>query len=82
MSTPPVPLTGPEPDLAINNVIVREQPVFSPGGGIGRTTTVTYFVGAHGPFTLNYPPSKFSPEKARSDMEHQAVELRRLLTGM
>lgn len=82
MSTTPIPLTGPQPDLTINNVQVREQPVFSASGAIGRQTTVTYFVGTHGPFTLTYNPSAFSVDKARSDMEHQAVELRRLLTGM
>ncbi|MGH9402860.1 MAG: hypothetical protein ACRD2P_12220 [Terriglobia bacterium] len=80
-SSPAIPL-GPTPDLQINNVQVREQPVFSPSGAIGRNTVVTFFVGAHGPFTLNYPPAQFTPEKVRADMDHQAVELRRLLTGM
>lgn len=82
MGTTSVPLTGPQPDLTINNVSVREQPVFSPSGAIGRNTVVTYFVGTHGPFTLTYQPNQFSPEKARSDMETQVVNLRRLLTGM
>lgn len=82
MSMTPAPPAGPQPNLQINNVQVREQPVFSQSGAIGRNVVVTYFVGTHGPFTLTYPPNSFSTDKARSDMEHQAVELRRLLTGM
>ncbi len=74
-------MNGPTPDLEIKNVIVRSQPTFSPGGAIGQQVVVTYYVGDHGPFHLQYEPKMFTPEKARADMEHQVVQLRRLLTG-
>ncbi|MGH9770414.1 MAG: hypothetical protein ACRD4Q_01730 [Candidatus Acidiferrales bacterium] len=80
--TPGANIGGPQPDLTINNVQVREQPVFSPTGAIGRQTVVSFFVGSHGPFTLTYSPAQFSEEKVRADMDHQVVVLRRLLTGM
>ena len=69
------------PNLTIQNVMVRQQPTFSQTGAIGQQVVVTFYAGIHGPFTLRYSPQQFTPEKARADMEHQAVELRRLLTG-
>lgn len=69
------------PNLEIHDVNLRSQPTFGLGGSIGQQYVLTYYVGTHGPFTLRYSPQQYTPEKARSDMEHQAVELRRLITG-
>lgn len=74
-------MAGVVPNLEIHDVIVRSQPTFSAGGAIGQQVLVTYYVGDHGPFTLQYSPQMFTPEIARADMEHQQVQLRRLLTG-
>lgn len=74
-------MDGPTPDLTIHDIVVKSSPTFSPSGAIGQQVVVTYYVGDHGPFTLQYAPKDFSPEKARAAMEHQQVELRRLITG-
>lgn len=74
-------MAGTIPNLEVHDVVVRQQPTFSQGGAIGQQVVVSYMVGDHGPFTLTYSPQEFTPEAARSAMDHQAVQLRRLLTG-
>lgn len=67
--------------LSVHDVVVQQQPRFGPGGSVQTVTLVSFFVGAHGPFRLEYQPTQATAEKINGDIDHQVVELRRILEG-
>ena len=68
-----------EPNLELHDVRIREAPLFSPAGGVQRTTILEFFVGPHGPFLRQLASAEATPERLRSLMDTQQAELRRLL---
>lgn len=68
-------------DLKLRDVMVHDRPHYGPGNAITSETVVTYYVGAHGPFTDVYPAPEYTPEKARAAMEARMAGLHTLLAG-
>ncbi len=64
--------------LAIHDVTVGDQTVFTPTGAAGIKTVVTFYVGVHGPFRLEYDKEAATAEAITHDMNSQVVKLRQL----
>ena len=57
---------------------IREGAVLGENGKSEAKIIVTFSVGAHGPFTLNFPKDGFDPIKARADVTAFAEKLKQL----
>jgi hypothetical protein len=73
----------PTDDLTPNSIQVREQNSFGPTGAAAHQKIVTYFVGAHGPFTLTYDAATFNVDQLKTDIRKEVANLQSLseLTG-
>lgn len=67
-------------DLQAHDVTIRQQPQFTPGGTVAVHTLVTFYVGNHGPFTLDYAPGHYSPEAVTTDIGKRVRELQTITT--
>lgn len=67
-------------DYNIHDVQVRDAPRFGIGGAITQQTTVTFYIGDHGPFTLNYAQGTATSQQIRADMDSKVRDLR-TITG-
>ena len=65
-------------DLKVRDVIVKDDVDFSPSSFGKPLTTVTFFVGTHGPFRLQYPKDQATDVRINSDIDSQVVKLRRI----
>lgn len=68
-------------DLAVKNLTQSEQPYFGPGGITKKQTRVTFYVGAHGPFTLTYDEGQGTTDRIQADINAKVRELRVLTTS-
>lgn len=66
-------------ELNVHDVVIKDDVDFRPQT-FGKTiTTVTFLVGSHGPFRLQYPKDQATSDRINSDIDSQVVELRRVL---
>lgn len=63
-------------DYAVHDVTVRDTPTFGLGGNIAMKTTVTFYVGVHGPFQLTYNKDQATAATIQNDINEQARTLR------
>lgn len=68
-------------DLKVHDVLVTEDADFRPRSFGQVITKVTFYVGDHGPFRLSYPKDQATSQRIQTDIDHQVVELRRVLEG-
>ena len=68
-------------ELKVHDVQISEVPSFGLRGQTAFKKVLTFFVGSHGPFVREYPPGQGDTAQMRADIEHQVVELRRLVEG-
>jgi hypothetical protein len=68
-------------DLTVHDVQVKDDVDFSPLNFGKARTTVTFWVGSHGPFRLSYAKEQATSTQIKSDIDHQVVELRRITAG-
>jgi hypothetical protein len=71
---------GAQEDLIVHDIKVADAPFFGATGNVSKRTRVTFFVGNHGPFTLEYDPQQATTEKIQSDINSQVQQLR-IVTG-
>lgn len=65
-------------DLSVQNIQVSTAPVIK-GGQAQKQKTVTFMVGIHGPFTLEYVPAETgSADRIKADIMAQVDELRQI----
>lgn len=70
----------PEPnDLSVHDPQISEQTRFGTAGGIERVTVVRYFIGPHGPFTIELPPGEATAAAIRSRIDNQVALIRSTL---
>lgn len=74
-------MAGPEPDLRVKNVTIKDDTDLRPASFGQPLTTVTFFVGDHGPFRFSDKKEIMTAEHINGLIEHQVVELRRI-TGV
>lgn len=65
--------------LKVHDTIIKDDVDFRPASFGKPVTNVTFFVGDHGPFRLSYPKEQATSERIMGDIDHQVVELRRIL---
>lgn len=65
-------------NYAVGDLVVRESPMLSRTGQTSATTTVTFLVGAHGPFTLTYAGSRPNSAQIAQDVTAKVNEIRAL----
>lgn len=71
----------PEP-LLPRDVIVSESLQPTTSGTFEKHTFVRFYVGKHGPFTLEYTPAQYSVDKARGDIQAKVSEVAAITQGM
>lgn len=54
--------------LAVNSVKIQDGTRFLSTGGTQKVTTVTYWLGRHGPFELVYPQGQVSAVQINNDI--------------
>jgi hypothetical protein len=73
---PPITASTPSLDpLVINSVKVQDGTRFLANGGVQKVTTVTYWLGRHGPFELVYPQGQVSAVQINSDIQQRKNDL-------
>lgn len=66
--------------LVVHDLITQDSYTFGPGGGPVKRTRVTYYIGAHGPFTKDYPEGQDSVNQIQTDIQAKLIALRQLST--
>lgn len=66
------------PSLAITDVTIRQSPLLDSRGQVQTTTTATFTVGPHGPFTLSWPGATPTAADIAAAIKAKVDELRAL----
>lgn len=61
--------------LNVHDIRVAESSIFNPNGTTSKVTTVTFFVGDHGPFTLTYNATEATAARIKADVQAQVDKL-------
>jgi len=64
--------------LEPNSVKVTDKTIFLFNGGTQKVTSVTYWLGRHGPFELQYPQGQASAVQINSDIAARQAILRQV----
>jgi len=67
--------------LPVHDITVSETTGFSRTGAVEMVKRVTFYVGEHGPFMLEYRNDTGTPEKVNSDINGKVRELRTVLNA-
>lgn len=59
----------------ITDITVREMPKFNRDSTVTVMMVYTYYVGKHGPFTLQYVKGQDAPVTVKADMQSQVQKL-------
>lgn len=65
--------------LAPNSVKMQDTTKYLFNGGSQQITRVTYWLGRHGPFTLDYPVGSATSVQINSDIQARQAQLRQVL---
>jgi len=63
-------------DAAVRNLTVTTGVKFDGTGRAFTVTRYTFFVGTHGPFTLEYWPGRDTPAQVQADIQARVDSLR------
>lgn len=67
---------------AVSQVVVRATPLVNATGQLQQTTTVTFMVGPHGPFTLSWPGATPGPNDILAAIKTQVDQIKQLGAGV
>lgn len=67
--------------LTVHDIQVQTTNMFTQSGQVKKISRLTFYVGTHGPFSIDYDPDQATSERMQADINHQVVELRRLTTA-
>lgn len=62
--------------LTVHDVTVSDTVAFGAGGNAIPKTAVTFFVGTHGPFRLQYDKAQATADRINMDIQNQVTLLR------
>lgn len=62
----------------VSQVVVRQSPLVNATGQVQQTTTVTFMVGAHGPFTLSWPGASPAPNDIIASIKAKVDQLKQV----
>lgn len=63
---------------AVTDLVVRQSPLVGGNGQLQTTTTASFMVGAHGPFTLSWPGATPQASDIVAAIKAKVEELRSL----
>lgn len=63
-------------DFKVHDITSTEQSVPTPTGTFKMVRRVTYFVGTHGPFTLEYAKQDATAARIKSDIQAEVDSLK------
>lgn len=61
--------------LTASGVMLSQTVVFQPGGVVSPVTRVTFMVGTHGPFHLDFMPGNDSPQAIKNGIDAKVLEV-------
>ena len=64
-----------QPNLQVNSIKVSHSQTFDTAGKAATNTHVSFMVGDHGPFFLDYAPGKGTTDQIKSDIQAQKAAL-------
>jgi hypothetical protein len=64
--------------LAVNSVKVADKTKFLFNGGTQKITAVTFWLGRHGPFELEYPQGQATAVQINNDIAARQAQLRQI----
>jgi len=65
--------------MEVRDIRVQEGLKIDERGNIIRTRVVTFFIGQHGPFTIEIPATEYSPELVQQKIEEEKRKLQAIL---
>lgn len=68
--------------LAVNSVKIQDGTRFLSTGGTQKVTTVTYWLGRHGPFELVYPQGTATSVQINNDINARKNELSQVMGAL
>lgn len=63
---------------AVSDLVIRESPLLDNSGQIKATTTATFMVGMHGPFTLSWPGAAPKASDIVTAIQNKVAQLKEL----
>ena len=63
-------------EYRVTNLAIRQTPLLSPSGQIQATTTATFMIGVHGPFTLSWPGANPGAADIAAAIQQKVAELK------
>ncbi len=72
-------MTLPANALEVHDIAISESNQFNRTGGVDLVKTVVFYIGDHGPFTLQYKGGEGTPDKINSDINGKVREIRLVL---
>lgn len=66
--------------LSVHDIRVQQVAVFGAASQPERHYLVTYFIGVHGPFTLEYPDDQYSQARVTADILRQVQTIEAILS--
>lgn len=63
---------------AVTDLVIREAPLLDSSGQVKSTTTATFMVGAHGPFTLSWPGMTPKASDIVTAIQNKVAEIKQL----
>ena len=70
---------GPD-NYKAHDIVFGDRPIFGTQGKVVNQRTVTYYIGAHGPFIIQDDPANLTPAKVKALIEQHITDLRVLDT--
>jgi len=65
--------------MEVRDLRVQEGLKIDERGNIIRTRVITFFLGTHGPFTIEIPANEYSPEVVQMKIEEERKKLQAIL---
>lgn len=74
-------VTQPTDDkYAVHDLVLADRPIFGTAGKVENQRTLTYYIGAHGPFIVQDKPANLTPAAIKVLVEQHVSEMRTLDT--
>lgn len=66
----------------VSQLVMRETPQLSQSGTVSTTTTVSFMVGPHGPYTLVFTRGTPAPEAVVSAVQSKVDQVKQIYAGL
>lgn len=63
-----------------HDIVIADRPIFGTAGKVQNQRTLSYYIGAHGPFLVQDDPANLTPAKIKALIEQHVQDMRVLDT--